>query len=140
MKIQPYLFFEGRCDEALKFYRDRIGANVGRIMRYSESPTPPPPGMAPMPGDKIMHTYFTVGDSEIMASDGHCSGQPDFKGVSLTLMTPDADDARRKFDALADDGQPFLPMHETFFSPAFGMLKDRFGVNWIVMCAPEPPA
>jgi PhnB protein len=141
MYVQPYLFFEGRCEEALGFYRDRIGARIEMMMRYRENPEPASPGRLP-PGsdDKIMHAAFHVGDSILMASDGNCSGQPDFKGISLSITTTTADEARQKFDALAEGGQPFMPLSSTFFSPAFGMLKDRFGMNWMVMCLPENQA
>lgn len=137
MKIQPYLFFEGRCEEAIAFYRDALGADVEMMMRYSDNPEPPPPGMTPPPGDKIMHAAFRVGDDFIMASDGNCSGTLDFKGVSLSLSTETPDEARQRYDALANGGQPFMPLCATFFSPAFGMLKDRFGVTWLVMSAPQ---
>jgi PhnB protein len=134
MKVQSYLFFDGRCEEALEFYKRAVGAEVTMLMRNRESPEPPPPGMLP-PGseNKIMHAQFTVGDTELMASDGHCKGKPHFEGVSLALSVPDDATARKRFDALAAGGHVDMPLTRTFFSSSFGMLHDRFGVGWMVM-------
>lgn len=138
MPIQPYLFFNGRCEEALDFYRRALGAEVGMLMRFRDSPEPPQPGMVP-PGseDKIMHTSFRIGDSEIMASDGCADGKPFFQGFALSLPARDESDADRKFQALSDGGQVQMPLAKTFFSPRFGMVADRFGVTWIVI-VPQP--
>ena len=137
MKVQSYLFFDGRCEEALEFYKRAVGAEVTMLMRNRESPEPPPPGMLP-PGseNKIMHAQFTVGDTELMASDGHCKGKPHFEGVSLALSVPDDATARKRFDALAAGGHVDMPLTRTFFSSSFGMLHDRFGVGWMVMATP----
>jgi PhnB protein len=137
MRIQPYLFFEGRCEEAIEFYRGAIGAEVTLLMRNRESPDPPPPGMLP-PGseDKVMHASFRVGDTEVMASDGRCGGKPDFRGFSLSLTVPDEATADRLFAALADGGEVRMPLTKTFFSPRFGMLADRFGLGWMIYVAP----
>ena len=141
MHVQPYLFFEGRCEEALMFYRDRLGAEIEMMMRYGEEPASPTSRpRLPERDDKIMHAAFRLGETFVMASDGNCSGQSDFKGVSLSISTATLDEARSMFDGLSDGGQPFMPLSETFFSPAFGMLKDRFGVSWMVMCAPQVQA
>jgi PhnB protein len=141
MLVQPYLFFEGRCEEALAFYRDKLGAEILMMMRRRESPEPPTSGMN-QPGldDKIMHASFKIGDTTLMGSDGNCTGTPEFKGVTLSIVTASADEARQRYEALSDGGQPFMPLQQTFFSPAFGMLKDRFGLNWMVMCSPEGQA
>lgn len=130
MQIQPYLFFEGRCEEALEFYRRAVGATVNGLMRYRESPEPTmcPPGSE----DKVMHLSFTVGQTTVLASDGRCSGQPRFEGFALTLIVPTEDEARRLFEGLSDGGQVQMPLTRTFFSPSFGMLADRFGVMWMV--------
>lgn len=137
MQIQPYLFFDGRCEEALEFYRTRLGASVEMMMRFSESPDPPPPGMVP-PGseNKIMHACLVVGDSRIMASDGNCGGRPSFQGFSLSLTVADEKEAGRMFAALGENGQVQMPLGATFFSPSFGMVADRFGVSWMVYVAP----
>ncbi len=136
MAIQPYLFFNGRCDEAIAFYRDALGAEVIMLMRYRESPEPPPPGRLPDgSGDKVMHATLRIGDATLMASDGHCSGQTEFRGFSLSLACPDEDSTRRAFAALADGGQVTMPLGKTFFVPLFGMLSDRFGVDWMVTLA-----
>jgi PhnB protein len=134
MQVQPYLFFEGRCEEALGFYREALGAEVTVLMRFRESPDPPPPGMVP-PGseDKVMHAEFRVGGATLMASDGRCSGQARFGGVSLSLSVPDEATADRLFAALAEGGQVQMPIGKTFFSPRFGMVADRFGVSWMVV-------
>lgn len=137
MQVQPYLFFDGRCEEAVEFYRGALGAEVTMLMRYKESPDPPPPGMVP-PGweNKVMHASFNVGETMVMASDGTCSGQTGFKGFSLSLTVPDAAEADRLFAALTDGGQVQMPLTKTFWSPRFGMLTDRFGVGWMISTAP----
>lgn len=141
MLIQPYLFFDGRCEEALDFYRRRLNAEVTMLLRYKESPDPPQPGMVPAGcGDKIMHSSFRVGDTTVMASDGRCQGQPVFQGFSLALSVADETQADRLFAALADGGQVQMPLGRTFFSPRFGMVADRFGVSWMVIAgSPENP-
>lgn len=130
MTVQPYLSFEGRCEEALEFYRHALGAEVTMMMRFEESPDPEscPAGN----GDKIMHVSFRIGDSELMASDGRCSGTPSFQGVWLSIAAADPAEAERLFDALAEGGQVQMPLARTFWSPAFGMVADRFGVSWMV--------
>ena len=134
MQVQPYLFFNGRCEEAIAFYREALGAEVTMIMRYKDSPEPPPPGMVP-PGseNKVMHANFRIGETEVMASDGNCTGQTDFRGFSLSIVAPDEAKARQLFDALGNGGQVQMPMSKTFFSPCFGMVADRFGVGWMVI-------
>ncbi|HWA45636.1 MAG TPA: VOC family protein [Hypericibacter adhaerens] len=133
MLVQPYLFFDGRCEEALEFYKRAIGADVTMLMRYKESPEPPPPDCAPTSGEKIMHSSFRVGETIIMASDGYAQGNPKFEGFSLSITVPNEAEADRKFNALADGGKVNLPLTKTFFSPRFGMVADKFGVNWMVI-------
>jgi len=134
MELQPYLFFDGRCEEALNFYQRALGAEVEMMMRIKDSPEPPQPGVHP-PGseNKILHASFRVGDTVLMASDGRCEGKPVFKGFSLSLQVPTETEANRLFKALADGGQVQMPLTRTFFSPGFGMVADRFGVNWMLM-------
>jgi PhnB protein len=136
MPVQPYLFFEGRCEEALAFYREALGAEVNALMRYKESPDQPPPEMGPIPGDKVMHVSFRIGDTELMASDGMASGKPEFRGFSLSVTARDAADAKRRFEALANGGTIQMPLGKTFFSPCFGMVQDRFGVSWMIIVLP----
>ncbi|HSK75931.1 MAG TPA: VOC family protein [Thermoanaerobaculia bacterium] len=141
MQVQPYLFFEGRCEEAIELYRGALGAEVTALMRYKDSPVPPDPeqcagGTPPGSEDKVMHASFRIGETEVMASDGMCSGQPGFQGVSLSLTVPDEATAERFFAALGDGGQVQMPLAQTFFSPRFGMVADRFGVSWMIMVAP----
>jgi len=133
MQIQPYLFFNGRCEEAIEFYRQTLGAEVTMLMRFQDSPEPPAPGMIP-PGSeqKVMHASLRIGDSVVMASDGHCNGKPDFQGFTLSIALPDEAAAGRVFNALAEGGQVRMPLAKTFWSPCFGMLADRFGVGWMV--------
>ena len=130
--VQPYLFFGGRCEEALAFYRSALGAQVDFLMRYKESPEPHPPGMVP-PGfeNKVMHTTFRIGGTTLMASDG-CEEGAKFDGFSLSLAAPTEAEADRAFAALAAGGQVRMPLAKTFWSPRFGMVTDRFGVGWMV--------
>lgn len=137
MQVQPYLFFQGRCEEALNFYRDAIGAEIQALMRYSDSPEPPPPECTPARPDMVMHANFLVGDTQIMASDDPSPHPASFGGLSLSLQCADAAEAQRRFDALAVQGQVTMPLGPTFFAQAFGMLQDRFGVGWMVI-VPQP--
>lgn len=139
MKVQPYLFFDGRCEEAIEFYKRALGAEVLALMRFRESPDPPPPGMlAPGSEDKVMHASLRIGETEVMASDGRCTGKPAFQGVSLSLGVPGEAEADRLFAALAEGGQVQMPIGRTFFSTRFGMVADRFGVSWMIVATPEP--
>jgi PhnB protein len=134
MQVQPYLFFDGRCEEALEFYRRALGAEVTMFMRFKDAPEPPPPDkVAPGSENKVMHSSFRVGEAEVMASDGMCHGKPSFQGFSLSLLVSDEAEANRLFAALADGGQVEMPLAKTFFSPRFGMVADRFGVSWMVV-------
>ena len=136
MPIEPYLFFNGRCEEAIEFYKKALGVEVLMLMRYKESPEPPQPGMVP-PGweNKIMHTTMRIGNATVMASDG-CNEGTNFQGFSLSLSVASEAEAKRAFTALSDDGQVRMPLTKTFWSPCFGMLADRFGVGWMVTVAP----
>jgi PhnB protein len=133
MQVQPYLFFDGRSEEALEFYRSALGAEVTFLMRFRDCPEQShvPPGAA----DKVMHASFRVGDTTLMASDGECQGKASFQGFSLSLTASDEAEAERLFGALAEGGQVRLPLTKTFFSPRFGMVADRFGVPWMVVVA-----
>lgn len=135
--VQPYLFFGGRCEEALAFYRDAIGAETDMMLRFSDSPEPMPEGKLP-PGHekKIMHAQFRVGDALLMASDG-CNSEASFAGFSLSLSVPTVDAAKRAFDRLSAGGKVEMPLDRTFWSPCFGMLTDRFGIGWMVSVAAE---
>ncbi len=134
--VQPYLFFGGRCEEALEFYRTAVGAEVKMLMRYKDSPEPPAAGTMPdCFEEKVMHASFRVGGSELMASDGMCDGQENFEGFSLSITVADEDEAHRVFAALSDGGLVTLALEKTFWAPKFGMLQDRFGVGWMVAVA-----
>lgn len=133
-KIESYLFFDGRCEEAIEFYQRTLGAEVQMMMRFKESPEPPQPGMCPPHSeDKIMHATIRIGETSVMLSDGRCSGKPDFQGFALSITAPTEAEADRLFNALADGGQVHMPLAKTFFSPRFGMTADRFGVCWMIM-------
>ena len=142
MKVESYLMFEGRCDEALEFYRHALGAQVTMLMRYKDNPEPAAgegcadgSGPGPKP-EMVMHAEFTVGETTLMASDGMGSGKASFQGISLALSPASEAGAQRLFNALADGGQVQMPLAKTFFSPAFGMVADRFGVCWMVVTNP----
>lgn len=137
--IQPYLFFGGRCEEALEFYRTAIGAQVDMLMHYKDSPDEVPPGMlAPGYENKVMHAAFRIGESKLMASDG-CGEAQTFKSFSLSLTLKTEAEVDRAFTALAEGGEVQMPLTKTFWSPRFGMLTDRFGMGWMVTVATEPP-
>jgi PhnB protein len=134
--IEPYLFFDGRCEEALEFYRQALDAKVEALIRYKDSPDP----TMCMPGvdeNKVMHANFRIGETQVMASDGRCEGKPSFQGFALSLSVPDETEADRRFAALAEGGQMQMPLAKTFFSPRFGMVTDRFGVCWMIIVPSE---
>jgi PhnB protein len=137
MQIHAYVFFNGRCEEAIEHYRNALGAQVQTLMRFKESPDPAPPGMLP-PGwePKVMHAELRIGDTMVMVSDGHSADQPAARGFSLVLSVPDVATADRIFAALAAGGQIQMPLGQTFWSPRFGMVIDRFGVAWMVNVVP----
>jgi PhnB protein len=139
MHIQPYLYFDGRCDDAINFYREALGAEVLMLMRFGEAPegegcTGPVP-----PADKVMHACLQIGSSQVLVSDGFAAGNPEFKGVSLSLNADDDAHARVLFDALAQGGQVQMALAESFFATSFGMLTDRFGVGWIIVVSKPMP-
>jgi PhnB protein len=136
MHVQSYLFFNGRCEEAIEFYKQTLGAKVEMMMRFKEAPGDHK--CSPGTEDKIMHSCLRIGDTAVMASDGMAQGQPEFKGFSLTINAKDVAEAERLFGALAEGGEVRQPLSQTFFSPRFGMLADKFGVGWMVIV--EQPA
>jgi PhnB protein len=132
MRVEPYLFFEGTCEQAIEFYRKAIGAELEMLMRYKEAPEAPPPGMVPPGwGDKVMHASFRIGETRVMGSDD-CTPQSKPGGFSLSITASDVAQGERLFNALADGGKVTMPFGKTFWSPGFGMLTDRFGVGWMV--------
>jgi len=132
MQIQPYLFFDGHCNEAITFYQGALGAEVTVLMRFKDGPEP---GMVHGAGDKVMHANLRIGEATVLVSDGRCLGQPNFQGFALSLTVPDTAEAERLFAALGDGGEVRMPLAQTFFSPRFGMVADRFGVLWMVYVA-----
>jgi PhnB protein len=134
--VQPYLFFDGRCDEAIEFYRQALGATVEYLVRFKDSPDPTmcQPGADP---NKVMHANLRIGGSQVMASDGQCQGKANFQGFALSLSVPTEAEADRRFAALAEGGNVVMPLGKTFFSPRFGMVADRFGVSWMIIVPAE---
>src|SRR5207249_2592397 len=136
--VQPYLSFDGRCEEALEFYRKALGAEVTTLLRFKDSPDPTL--CATGSGNKVMHASFRIGETTLMASDGRCGGHPSFQGFALSLSASTEAEADRLFGALANDGQVQMPLAKTFFSPRFGMVADRFGVSWMIIVPGEERA
>jgi PhnB protein len=134
MQVQPYLFFEGRAEEAFALYQKVLGAQVEMLMRYADCPDK----SGPLPADqsKVMHASLRIGDAMVMASDGHVSGKTNFQGFSLAITAKDETEAKRIFEGLGAGGEVRMPLTKTFFSPAFGMLADKFGVGWMIMVQP----
>ena len=134
MRVEPYLNFDGRAEEAIKFYKSAVDAKVDMLMRYKENPEPGPSGKTP-PGieNKVMHATLRIGDSTVMASDGHCQGKMKFSGISLSLSVSNPAEAERSFAALSAGGKVEMPLTKTFFSPSFGMVTDPFGIMWMVI-------
>jgi len=134
MQVQPYLFFDGRCEEAIEFYKRAIGATVSMLMRNKESPerTMSPPGSE----NKVLHATIRIGETEVLLSDGQCLGKPNFQGFSLSLTVKSVAEADKYFAALSEGGQVHMPLSKTFFSPRFGMLADKFGVGWMIYVKP----
>ena len=134
MKIEPYLSFEGRCEEAIEFYKRTLGAKLNFLMRYKESPDAPPSGKFPPEiENKVMHANLSIGDSIVMASDGRCGGKTNFAGTSLTITAANDAEAEKLFAALGDGGVVHMAMAKTFFSSRFGMVSDKFGVPWMII-------
>lgn len=138
MNVNPYLSFEGRCEEAIEFYKAALGAKVEMMLRFEESPDKTPGMCAAGSEKKIMHSSLRIGDSVIMASDGRCAGQTNFHGIAMSLSVKTAAEAQKCFAALSEGGTVQMPITKTFFSPSFGMAQDKFGVGWMVMALQIP--
>ncbi len=133
MHVQPYLNFDGRCDEALEFYKKAIGAKVGLLIRWKDSPDKSM--CTPENADKVMHVQFDIGDTTVMASDGRNTGKPSFNGMGLSISAQSEAEVDKIFNGLAEGGQVQMPPGKTFFSPRFGMVADKFGVGWMILVA-----
>ena len=140
MNVQPYLFFDGKCEEAIAFYKKAVGAEVKMLMRFKDAPPPDPKSdmcaPAPQTADKVMHACLRIGDTNVMMSDGRCQGKASFQGFSLSLTAANENEAKRLFGVLSDGGQVIMPLGKTFYSPCFGMAADKFGVSWMVIVLP----
>jgi len=134
MQVQPYLFFDGRCDEAIEFYKKALGVEVGMLMRWKDAPDKSMCTEAN--ANKVMHASLKIGETRVMASDGRNTGAPKFDGFALSINPKDDADAARKFNALCEGGEVAMPLGKTFFSPCFGMCRDKFGVHWMVIVEP----
>jgi PhnB protein len=133
MDVQPYLFFDGKCEEALAFYKSAVGAEPKMLMRFKEAPDQSM--ITPGSADKVMHAQVQIGDATVLMSDGRCTGNTNFKGFALTIAVKNESEADKTFNALAAGGEVTMPMAKTFFSPRFGMLTDKFGIGWMVLVA-----
>jgi len=134
MHVQPYLYFNGRCEDAVQFYRKAVGADGIELLRFSDAPEPPPPGAIPSGWErKIMHGIMRIGDTTIMVSDGQGKSVAGFQGFGLTITVDSEPGADRVFDGLVEGGAVVVPLGKTFFSPRFGMVTDKFGVLWLVL-------
>ena len=131
MQVNAYLIFDGKCDEALDFYKKKLGATVNSLMRFREAPDPG--AIKHGSEDKVMHSEFSVGETKIMASDGYCKGAPKFDGFSLVIQCKDDAEAAKHFSALSESGQVTMPLGKTFFASSFGMVTDKFGVGWMLI-------
>ncbi len=134
MEVQPYLFFDGRCDEAIEFYKKTLGAEADMVLRWKDSPDKSM--CTPGNENKVMHSSLKIGDTRVMASDGRNTGNPEFKGFALSVNAKDEADANRLFGGLSAGGKVMMPLAKTFFSACFGMTTDKFGVNWMVIVEP----
>lgn len=139
MKIVTSLSFRGECREAFEFYARVLGGEITAAMPYGDAPPGMPVG--PQYKDWLMHCWLQVGDQAIMGSDSPPEFAPPIdqlkNGFDVTLHTEDAAEARRWFDALSEGGKAVMPFGETFWSPGFGALVDKFGVPWMVNVVPD---
>jgi PhnB protein len=137
MAVTPYLALEGRCEEAIEFYKKNLGANVQVMMRFKDGP--PEFKCSPGTENKIMHSCLTINGSQVMMSDGQAKGHAEFKGIALTLDAKTKAEGEKMFNALAQGGQVQMPMNETFFADGFGMVADKFGVGWMIIAGAKNP-
>jgi PhnB protein len=137
MAITPYLFLDGRAEEAIEFYKKSLGAEVGMLMHFKDAPPNAGPAPDPKTMNKVMHACITIGGTQVFISDGDCTGKGQFEGFSLAIDAKEVADGERMFNALAQGGQVRMPMMETFFAKGFGMLADKFGIGWMIMAGPK---
>ena len=137
MPVTPYLFLDGRCEEAIDFYKKHLGAEVGMMMRFKEAPADHQ--CSPGHENKIMHACVTINGTQVMMSDGRVENKPEFKGFALSLDAKEPADGERMFNALSQGGQVQMPLTESFFAKSFGMVADKFGVGWMVIAGPKNP-
>jgi PhnB protein len=133
MQVEPYLNFDGHCEEALEFYKKALGAKVDMLMRFKDAPDQSM--ITPGNADNVMHSRIHIGDTAVLMSDGRCTGKTNFHGIALAISVKSEAEAENTFAALADGGQVQMPLGKTFFSPRFGMLADKFGVGWMIVTA-----
>jgi len=129
MKLNTYLNYGGNCAEAFRFYAEHLGATIGMMMKHGDAPGGGLPGMS----NFILHAQITIGDSVIMASDVPADRFKPMRSVYLALSVDSDSEAERVFKLLADGGEIFMPLQETFFASRFAQLRDRFGTSWMIM-------
>ena len=132
MQLNPYLFFNGQCEEAFKFYADCLGGQIEAMM--SHAGTPAEEHVPAEWRDKIMHARLSVGDQVLMASDAPPEHYQKPQGFSVSIGIKDPAEAERIFNALAENGTVQMPLQQTFWARSFGMCVDRFGIPWMINC------
>jgi PhnB protein len=135
MSVQTYLQFNGRCEEALAYYRETLGAEVMEIIRFKDVPEAAA-GAPAGTEDKVLHACFRVAGTHLMASDGMCGGDAAFAGFSLTLTSSTDEETERLFTSIAREGNVVMPLSPSFFSSQFGVVTDRYGLSWTFVTQP----
>lgn len=131
MKLNPYLFFNGDCEEALNFYKDILHGEIASMNYFEGSPMEVPKEYE----KKVMHAELRFGDNTIYASDGHPEQPKQAAGnITLSIGMDNPDDMDQYFNALSEGGQVMMPLEETFWGAKFGMFTDRFGISWMFDC------
>lgn len=138
MEIQPYLFFNGQCDQAIAYYTEILGAQLIEKHTYADAPPgSSSPDCPTPPSHLIMHAMLKIGDSIVLVSDGRGEGAMKFDGFFLTLLVHDVQQGRKLHQAILNQGKELMPYMPTFYSPGFGMVTDRFGVGWMIYTKPS---
>jgi PhnB protein len=135
MQLNSYLMFDGRCEEAFQFYTQVLGGKIEAIMKHTG--TPAEQHAPPEWRDKILHACLNVGGTKLMGSDMPPDSYEEPKGSFVNINVEDPAAAERIFHALEEGGAVRMPIAKTFFAERFGMVVDRFGVAWMVHCAPH---
>ena len=129
MKLNTYVNFAGMCAEAFRYYEKHLGGKIGMMMTHGQAPHQS--RVSPEWKDAILHARISIGDTELMAAD--IPNAEPMRSAYLTLGMDSDIDAERVFSALSDGGQVLMPIQETFFASRFGQVRDRFGINWMIL-------